>query len=254
MFNGTLAYTNAGVPGDVAGLLILAAMIGAGHTATGPDHYLPFIAMSRVGKWSYRKTVAIGTLCGVGHVFGSVVIGLLGVAFGWAVGGLQWFESQRGAMAGWLLFAFGLAYMVWGLHRAWKNKTHTHVHIHADGTIHSHVHTHHNDHAHIHTNENDDPAEDVKAMTPWILFTIFVFGPCEPLIPLLIYPAAEHNWYATFLVTIVFSICTIGTMVLVITLGYYGLAVVGSPKLERYMHALAGFALAACGLAIEFGM
>jgi len=34
----------------------------------------------------------------------------------------------------------------------------------------------------------------------WALFLIFVFGPCEPLIPLIMYPAAKLNF-------ILYNIC-----------------------------------------------
>ena len=42
------------------------------------------------------------------------------------------------------------------------------------------------EHSHVHAQLPDN-------LTPWILFTIFVFGPCEPLIPLVMFPAAEHT-------------------------------------------------------------
>ena len=155
-----------------------AASLGFIHTITGPDHYVPFLAMSRVGRWSLPKTVAVTLACGVGHVMSSVLLGTLGVAAGLAVGGLEWFEGMRGGLAGWLLLGFGLAYLVWGLHRAIRNKAHSHLHLHPDGTSHEHLHGHAGNHAHLHADE-----QRAGSMTPWILFTIFVFGPCEPLIP-----------------------------------------------------------------------
>ena len=66
----------------VTALLGFAALLGFTHTLTGPDHYLPFVAMSRIGRWSLSKTVAITIACGIGHVAGSVVLGMLGIALG----------------------------------------------------------------------------------------------------------------------------------------------------------------------------
>ena len=43
-------------------LIIAAASIAFFHTILGPDHYLPFIVMSRSGKWSIRKTTWITIL------------------------------------------------------------------------------------------------------------------------------------------------------------------------------------------------
>ena len=99
-------------------LLFTAAAVGFLHTVMGPDHFLPFIAMSRAGGWSLRKTAVVTTACGIGHVLSSVVLGLLGLALGVAVARLVAIEEFRGDVAGWLLLGFGLAYMVWGLHRA----------------------------------------------------------------------------------------------------------------------------------------
>ncbi len=124
-----------------------AATIGLFHTVTGPDHFLPFIAMSRAGNWSLRTTVLVTAACGVGHVASSVVLGLAGLALGSAVLGLTRIEEFRGDVAGWLLLGFGLAYMVWGLRRAGGNRPHAHVHAHADGSIHYHAHTHDAAHA-----------------------------------------------------------------------------------------------------------
>src|SRR3990172_6947200 len=66
-------------------LLLLAgtaAVIGLVHTLLGPDHYLPFIVISKSGQWSLKKTATVTLLCGVGHVLGSVALGLAGDRLG----------------------------------------------------------------------------------------------------------------------------------------------------------------------------
>jgi len=225
-----------------------AASIGFIHTITGPDHYVPFVAMSRVGRWSLPKTIAITLACGVGHVMSSVVLGVLGIGVGLAIGKLEWFEGLRGGLAGWLLLGFGLAYMVWGLHRAIRNKAHSHLHLHGDGTAHKHVHGHTPNHAHVHGDE-----QRAGSMTPWILFTIFVFGPCEPLIPILMYPAAKLSFWGVVWVTLIFAVVTIGTMTTIVVAAHQGLTKLSLRGLERYAHATAGFAITACGAAIQLG-
>lgn len=37
---------------DLSILCLAAVTVGAVHTALGPDHYIPFAAMSRIGRWS----------------------------------------------------------------------------------------------------------------------------------------------------------------------------------------------------------
>jgi hypothetical protein len=76
---------------------------------------------------------------------------------------------------------------VWGLRRAWRSRPHAHGHAHGADDRHEHRHTHDDEHAHVHE------AERTRSLTPWVLFTIFVFGPCEPLIPILMYPAAAES-------------------------------------------------------------
>jgi ABC-type nickel/cobalt efflux system permease component RcnA len=233
------------------GLLGTAAFIGFLHTVTGPDHYIPFIAMSKVGRWSFPKTIAITLACGLGHVLSSVVLGFIGIAASLAVSKLKWFEGVRGDLAAWLLLGFGLVYMVWGIRRAIRNRPHSHVHVHADGAMHRHTHVHHDEHAHPHAEEGEAGA---ASMTPWILFTIFVFGPCEPLIPILMYPGLKLNLWSVALVAGVFAFFTIGTMLTIVAGAYWGLLHLSSSRLERYSHALAGFALAACGGAMVAGL
>jgi sulfite exporter TauE/SafE len=126
--------------------------------------------------------------------------------------------------------------------------------------MHEGQHIHYHDHAHtaIHENamENTIPvAHDHRHkvnMTPWILFTIFVFGPCEPLIPLLMYPAAQESIGGAVVVSGVFSIVTISTMVALVLIPLFGLKLFPTRWLERYMHAIAGATILICGLGIEF--
>lgn len=234
----------------IQALIGTAALIGFLHTLTGPDHFVPFIAMARVGEWSLRRTVAITLACGVGHVAGSIVLGVIGIAATLALTRLEWFEAARGQFAGWLLLGFGLAYMTWGIVRAIRNRPHAHVHAHANGTVHVHKHTHQGEHLHVH----DEATDRAKRMTPWILFAIFVFGPCEPLIPLLMYPAAQLSFWAVVAVAAVFGAATLFTMLGLVVSGYLGVRSISLPWLERYSHAAAGGAIAACGAAIHLGL
>lgn len=226
-------------------LLIAAASIGFFHTLFGPDHYLPFIVMSKARKWSMFKTAWLTVLCGLGHVGSSIVLGIIGVAFGLGISNIEIFESFRGNIAAWLFIAFGLGYMIWGIKRAIRNKPHTHIHVHSNGSEHVHEHIHGEEHLHVHK-------EEKKNLTPWILFTIFVFGPCEPLIPILMYPAAKSSMMGMLMVTIVFSVVTILTMLSVVLISSYGIKFIPLGKMEKYSHAIAGATILLSGLGIQF--
>lgn len=230
---------------EIAILAGTAATIGFVHTILGPDHYLPFIVLSKARQWSGVQTVIITFLCGIGHVLSSVVLGFIGIALGIAVFKLEVVESFRGELAAWLLIAFGFAYFIWGLHRVIRHRTHEHLHVHESGKPHLHPHKHLGDHFHPHSSE-------LGSLTPWVLFTIFIFGPCEPLIPLVMYPAAKNNMMSVVMVASIFGLTTIGTMLSIVLASFYGLSRLPLRQLEKYSHALAGFAILLSGGAIKF--
>lgn len=224
-----------------------AASLGFVHTLLGPDHYLPFIVIGRARRWALPKTLFISFLCGLGHVLSSVVIGFVGIALGIAVFRIEGIESFRGSLAAWLLIGFGLAYFIWGLYRAIRNKPHKHRHWHADGEEHEHSHTHQKA---AHSHPHDEKAK--STLTPWILFVIFVFGPCEPLIPLLMYPAAKHNIGGVVLVTLAFGAATILTMLTIIAAAAWGVRSLRLGFMERYVHAIAGAMIFISGISVQF--
>lgn len=235
-------------------LTATAASVGVIHAALGVDHYLPFLAMARARSWSLPRTMAIASACGLAHVAASALVAFVAVAAGWTVSGIERFQELRGDAAGWLLLGFGVAYTVWGLRRAWRNRPHSHWHAHADGTIHQHEHRHRGGHAHPHVAGLGGSRAGAGGITPWVLFTIFVFGPCEALIPILIYPAARADWWTVVAVLAVFAAATLLTMCLAIFVGHLGLSRLAGGRLERYSHALAGVVLILCGVAIKAGL
>ncbi|MEO1034082.1 MAG: hypothetical protein AAFX44_00855 [Pseudomonadota bacterium] len=200
---------------DIALLLVTAASIGFVHTLVGPDHYLPFIALARDRGWSRLRTLRLAAICGVGHCAGSVALGVAGIALGLGLAGLENTEAIRGDIAAWVLLGFALAYLVYSV-RVWRRgRVHSHAHVHADGTVHTHPHSHASEHSHAHAPASAKPLYVA-------LFVIFVLGPCEALIPLLMYPAAAMNVTAVVAVAVVFSVATVATMLAAVWLGMTG--------------------------------
>jgi sulfite exporter TauE/SafE len=226
-------------------LSITAISIGFIHTLLGPDHYLPFIVLSEAKKWSLKKTMMITFFCGIGHVLSSVILGLIGIAVGISVNKLVSVESFRGNIAAWLFIAFGLVYMIISIRNLYKKRRHAHSHFHLDEGIHLHDHDHHLEHSHIHDT-------NIFKATPWILFLIFVFGPCEPLIPILMYPAAENNIPGAVMVSLLFSVVTIATMMSIVLAFKLGLSKINLKPVEKYSHLIAGAMIFFSGIAIQF--
>jgi sulfite exporter TauE/SafE len=204
-----------------------ALLLGFVHTISGPDHYLPFVAMSQTRGWSITKTLWIVTICGIGHVLGSVVLGLIGISFGIAVGTLEYFEGVRGSLASWLLFTAGVIYTVWAIIHRIRNPHHEHSHM-------------------------GNKVKNKKSLTFWVLFTIFVFGPCEPLIPILIYPAAKLSISSVLLVSFFFALTTLATMLASTYLLLKGINLTRMHRIESYQHILAGSTLLLSGAGIIF--
>ena len=201
--------------------------------------------MGKAQGWSLGKTLRITLLCGIGHVASSMLLGLAGILLGAQLATLVQIEGMRGSLAGYALLAFGLVYFAWGLKKAGRGHVHTHVHVH-DDVVHTHEHDHQSDHAHVHA------AGAKNAITPWAMFIIFVLGPCEALIPLFMYPAAQQSGGLVAAVAVVFSLFTLLTMLACVAITTIGLDRFRLPKSGRYAHAVAGASVAACGAMISF--
>jgi len=100
----------------------------------------------------------------------------------------------------------GAVYAAGGLRRAQRGPPHTHDHTHNGFRFHEHEHVHEGFHAHPHGQKSN------ASITPWVFFTIFLLGPCEPLIPLIIYPAARHDPFGVATVALVFGAVTLVPM------------------------------------------
>jgi sulfite exporter TauE/SafE len=223
-------------------LIISAGSLGFVHTILGPDHYLPFIVLSKARKWSSRKTMWITLFSGVGHVMSSVIIGMIGIAMGISLSKLEAVESFRGDMVGWMLFAFGIIYTIYGLYKYMKSSHHMHLpRFMLPKKI--------RDLQHLPTEEQ---GRDNTKITPWIIFLIFVFGPCEVLIPMLIFPAYENSTFGMFAVALVFGIATIATMMAAVWVGHKGTSLIRFKKHERYWHLIAGVIILMSGSGILF--
>ena len=252
----------------VAALAAAAASIGLLHTLAGPDHYVPFIAMAKAGRWSRGKTVAITLLCGVGHVLGSLLLAAgavaLGRSFEAAAAGVDGLADVRAGLATWLLIGFGGLYALWGLKQAARGRVHAHAHAHADGTVHAHPHAHEApEHLHAHSAGTAAPAVASavsparRSVTPWILFTLFLFGPCEPLLPLLLAPELAGQPAAFLPIVLAFTAATLVAMLACVAVGLRSAALLDRPRfagLARFQHALAGLLVLGCGVAMKFGL
>jgi len=220
-------------------LLLAAGTIGVLHTTLGPDHYLPFVMLARARGWKPWRTAMVTITCGAGHVLSSLALGAVGVAVGLSRTRLAGVEAGRGTVAAWLLVGFGVAYAVWGVRRAVRRVQGLEPHTHG-----GHVHLHRRgDRPHAH-------AQAHGGSTFWALFIVFVLGPCEPLIPLVVVPASQGRWTLAGAIALVFGLTTVATMVALTLIPLLGLRRLDLGPLERWSHALAGAVIALSGMAV----
>ena len=226
-------------------LIVAAVSIGSIHSLA-PDHWVPFAALARAERWSARQTALVTALCGLGHVTGSVALGLLAVFFG-----RELFEAlgQRlEGLAGLLLIGFGVAYCMWGLQRTLRARAHEHAHAH--GLVHSHTHL--TDHwpstiCHEPSAISHDVAH--RPLTAWTLFLLFSADPCVAVIPLM-FVSAPLGWISTLAVVVSYELATIGTMVVLVVPARAAIRRVRGAWADRWGDALAGGVVALVGIAV----
>jgi len=229
---------------EIIMLSLTAASLGFIHTALGPDHYLPFIVLSKARNWSVPKTMWITFVSGVGHVGGSVLIGLVGIALGISLNKLTIIEGFRGDLVALLLIFFGLLYTIYGFHKFLKNGGHHHLpNFLIPGNLREIKHQ---------VSHGLEEKVDETKLTPWVLFIIFVFGPCEVLIPMLFIPAVQRSSVGIASVAFFFGIATIATMMLIVYLGHLGSSFLKFKSREKYMHLIAGLVILGAGLGMHF--
>lgn len=193
----------------------MAAVSVAFFHALAPDHWLPFVALAKASRWSSGRLGWITLLAAIGHVASSIVLGGIGLWAGLTLHHLKGAEAWRGSVGLWLLIGFGVAYVLWGL----KHAQHHHPHMSVEEAV-----------------------KVYAARRMWMLMAILVFGPCEPLIPLM-FVASQQGMVTVWTVSVTFSVVTIAMVVGQSLLSYAGVKLMTAPWMERYAHALAGFVI-----------
>lgn len=208
-------------------LAAAASALAVGH-AFAPDHWVPFAAIGRARRWPAARTVRLTLAAGALHVSVTAALGVAALATGSALLA-AWGERLTG-IAGTLLVLFGLAYAVAGLRHASLGRLHRHggAHVHADGSIHA----------------PHDRLLDARG-----LLLVFAADPCVAMLPLLA-AAAPLGRAAVTVVFASYALATLATMVALVVPAHAGAAALHAPRVERWMHAAAGGAIAGVGVLV----
>jgi nickel/cobalt exporter len=249
----------------------------------GIGHVLSSIVIGLIG---IALGVALSYLEGIETVRGDIAAwGLL--LFGLIYGTLGLIQGIRNKSQGHVHYG-----AISHIYESGPNHQHIHPHPHSEEShdhatesqlesIHDHPHNHHDPHTHNHIHQssiplepsisqNISPSKSIESnqsyitpitnptmshkstITIWTIFLIFVFGPCEPLIPLVMTPAIYYDWWGIVFVSTVFGLTTILTMLILVALISYGLIKLNISILDRFVHAISGYVIALSGFAIIF--
>jgi ABC-type nickel/cobalt efflux system permease component RcnA len=234
-------------------LVAAAVSLGSIHTLA-PDHWVPFAALAGSERWSSRRAAAVTAACGLGHVTGSVALGLLGLLFGLEL--LQTFGQRMESISGLLLIGFGVAYGAWGLNRSVRARAHARAHAH--GHVHAHLHAvvsrqssvvSHESPVRSHQSPATSHHDLHRPLTAWTLFLLFSADPCVAVIPLL-FAAAPLGWPSIAAVVLSYEIATIGTMVALVLPARAAAQTIQGAWVDRWGDAVAGGVVAGIGVVV----
>lgn len=174
---------------EIYGLLMGAMTISIFH-AILPNHWLPFVLVGNAQNWENKKIIRIAFLAGGGHVFMTVILGIIVAFIGKMI--ISSFDILLLPVTSGILIIFGSIYTSLGFRMKHKNaKNHHHLKM-SDKT------------------------------TSLSLFLMLTFSPCEAMVPVF-FAASPYGWVILLFLALIVAFTTIGGMLLliyVILIGY----------------------------------
>lgn len=238
---------------SVVVLLLAGAGVALVH-ALLPDHWMPVAVIARAQHWSMGRTGRVAVWTGVGHVIGSLALGVLVIALGY---GLKGIVRLEGPIVGVVLVLTGVGVFLWSLRQ--PGHTHPHGDAHAHGHPHPHEHTHEHGNAHDHEAPEDHPPARTTARTGssaaahqrrgvWLVPAGIAASPDPTILPVFL-AAIAVNLQTAVEVVVVYSLVTIVAMAgLTVAAAWGGYRVKGE-WLERHANQVTAAVLVALGIA-----
>lgn len=211
-------------------LMISAALAAILHTLV-PDHEIPLAMIGRAQNWTLRKMAGITLIAGAIHISVSMGIGVIAIVASVTLS--QFVASSAQQISGFLLIAFGIAYVFF----SWKRKRGSHSHSHS----HSHA---------------ERPVTQTGASWGAWIVAIVGIAPCFTLIPVLV-AAVPYGVTTNLLVTLSYATATIGMMVALTSIALKAIEYVTRlARIEKHVEILAGVVIFVVGvwLLVEIGL
>lgn len=158
-----------------------------------PSHWLPFIAIGKAENWSKPETLKVTAISGFAHVLSTVLIGIIIGLIGYQISNIA--ETITHLLAPLVLFLAGIIYIILHLR-------HAHTHRHLDEDL------------------NKIKSKSKKAIILTLVTTMF-FSPCIEL-EAYYFNAGLYGWQGIFLVSLVYLVITISSMIVLVYIGQAG--------------------------------
>ena len=222
-------------------LAATAAMVAATHTLI-PDHWLPYVAMSRAKGWSIRKAMWVTGIGAAIHLVSTAILGvLLGFIGASAITGIS---EKADLISGFLLLMFGL-YFTW---KGWKAYKLGQVHSHA-GHSYPHPHRHKAGHDHNCRHGRYHSHGEKVEKSAFALSAILGARPCAEAIPIFL-SASTLGLTSSFLAVTAWVITTLASMLGIVWLSLKGLESSKLKVLHRFGELGAGLIIVFIGIAM----
>jgi nickel/cobalt transporter (NicO) family protein len=243
-------------------LLLTTVTTAALHTLI-PDHWLPFVLVSRSEGWDARRTALMTAGSGLLHVVFSIALGVAALGVGKGAESFVGMGASLERLSAGLMILFGGTYASWFyLKGGHQHSFGMHPH-HAPGEPHRpsvpHPHEMERDHdvsvrAAVAVAGHDRAADAAirgrsGAIGGIALAGIVGFNPCVLIIPY-IYVAGSMGAAELALVAAAFAVSTVACMVGVVLIGLKGTARLESPFLMKYGETVSGVLIALTGLVV----
>lgn len=197
----------------IAGSLVLSVL-----HALIPNHWLPVLAIAKKEGWSLNRTTSITFIAGLSHALSTVLVGiavgLIGLTLADNVNYFTHFIAPS------VLIALGLFY----------------------------IYQHHK-HKHFHLHEHDEIVSDKKVIAS--LVVAMFFSPCLEIEAYFLMAGSQGWWLIVMLATL-YTVVTIGGMVLWVRFTYTGLLKLNWHTLEHNAGIITGITLILTGIASFF--
>ncbi|NOT75217.1 MAG: hypothetical protein HOP08_09835 [Cyclobacteriaceae bacterium] len=194
----------------ITGSLILSLLHGL-----IPNHWLPVLAISKKEKWDLAETTRITLIAGLAHATSTVLIGVLLALIGAQLSAAL--ENFTAYIAPALLVTLGIFYI-------YQHSRHHHFHIHG--------------HPEKVTNKNRLILSLASAM---------FFSPCFEIEAYFLVAGAQAWWLVTLLAAL-YTIVTVGGMIIWVRLAHSGLLKLNWHSLEHNAGIITGVTLMLSGI------